>query len=364
MAVLLAELVPLLEHGGDVSARSKIEWCDHTFNPWWGCAKVSPGCNHCYAEGVSARWGHDVWGVNADRRFFGDKHWAEPLKWNRQAEASGVHARVFSGSMCDVFEDREDLFQPRARLFDLIEATPWLDWLLLTKRPQNVSNLAAWGGPGLRDWPANVWLGTSVEDQRRADERIPRLLEVPARVRFLSAEPLLGPVDLSTYFAVEWMDSLGAPGTDENGGYGHEMFATLSGRVGPAGGLHWVIVGGESGPGARPMHPQWARDIRDQCAAADVPFFFKQWGDWIPVASDRRDGDALVIPNPWNKYNRRDEHGRPEHYVPWNPNRDGLGPGPDAMFGSAVLRRVGKKAAGRELDGRTWDNYPTPAVAL
>lgn len=299
-----------------MSAGSKIEWTDHTFNPWWGCAKVSPGCNHCYAEGVADRWGHDVWGVKADRRFFGDKHWAEPEKWNRQAQQAGVRARVFSGSMCDVFEDRADLDEHRARLTDLIDRTPNLDWLLLTKRPENVKRLALWGD----SWPTNVWLGTSVEDQRRADERIPHLLDVPAKVRFLSCEPLLGPVDLS-----KWLCTCGHA---DDFGVDHDDDCPWSRRL-PH--LSWVIVGGESGAGARPMHPRWARSLRDECVQAGVPFFFKQWGEWVPYSCVP---DGVTF------------EGREE-----------------TLSGQEYCIRVGKKAAGRQLDGRTWDEYPvTEAV--
>jgi protein gp37 len=234
-----------------------IEWCDHTFNPWWGCAHVSPGCVNCYAETLSKRWGNDVWGKGGSRRFFGDTHWNEPLKWNRKAEAEGVRRRVFCGSMMDVFEDRPDLISPRARLFQTISQTPHLDWLLLTKRPENSARLTPllWAMAG---WPKNIWLGTSVEDQKRADERIPKLLEIPAIIRFLSCEPLLGPVDLEP-----WLSQ-------------------------PVRTLDWVIVGGESGPKARPMDPEWARSLRDECVCPEVAFFFKQWGGPTPKSGGRK----------------------------------------------------------------------------
>ncbi len=139
-----------------MAKNSRIEWTTHTFNPWWGCVKVSPACKHCYAESWAKRVGSNVWGIKAERRFFGDKHWAEPLKWDVLAAASGVRARVFCASMADVFEDRRDLDVHRARLWKLIEATPHLDWLLLTKRPEIISRLAPWAN----QWPENVWLGT------------------------------------------------------------------------------------------------------------------------------------------------------------------------------------------------------------
>lgn len=245
-----------------MGADTKIEWTHHTFNPWWGCEKVSPGCAHCYADTFAKRVGQKVWGADAPRRFFGDKHWAEPLKWNRYAEKAGKRRRVFCASMADVFEDRTDLRDARATLFHTIGATPHLDWLLLTKRPENIARLWAEATAFPPPWP-NVWLGTTVEDQQRADERIPKLLAVPAAVRFLSVEPLLGPVDLRFHLGIA-----------EN----HDDLR---------GGIGWVIVGGESGPGARPMHPAWARSIRDQCRAAGVAFFFKQQGAWTPRRPDR-----------------------------------------------------------------------------
>jgi protein gp37 len=234
----------------EVAKNSRIEWTNHTFNPWWGCVKVSPACKHCYAESWAKRVGQNVWGVGSDRRFFGDKHWSEPLKWNAAAEAAGERARVFCASMADVFEDRRDLDAARAQLWALIGATPWLDWLLLTKRPEAAVELVPWG----KSWPANVWIGTTVEDQQRAQERLPILSALPAVVRFISAEPLLGAVDLTN-----WLPS-----------------------------LDWVITGGESGPKARPSSPSWFTSIMNQCMAADVAFHFKQWGDWVP-------GDGIAL---------------------------------------------------------------------
>jgi len=226
-----------------MSANSSIEWTDHTFNPWWGCSRVSPGCENCYAETLSARYGHRVWGPakTTPRRIFGPQHWAEPLKWNAAAVQAGVRKRVFCASMSDVFEDHPDVGEHRAALWRLIEQTPALDWLLLTKRPENIRKMlpASW----LEDFRANVWLGTSVEDPRRARERIPLLVDVPGAVRFLSCEPL-----------VEALPNL------------------------PLAGIDWLIVGGESGPGARPMQPDWALDLRTQCKDAGVAFFFKQTG--------------------------------------------------------------------------------------
>ncbi len=274
-----------------MAKNSRIEWTKHTFNPWWGCVKVSPACKHCYAESWAKRVGSAVWGVNAERRFFGEKHWAEPLQWNAAALAVGERDRVFCASMADVFEDRADLAWWRERLWHLIGQTPSLDWLLLTKRPELVGSMVPWSG----DWPANVWIGTTVEDQQRADERLPHLAKLPAAVRFISAEPLLGPLSIS-----EWLDVS----------------------------LDWVITGGESGPKARPSSPTWFRDLLNQCMATDVAFHFKQWGDWAP-------GQGINLAKA--RASQADD-------------------------GTTMLR-VGKKVAGRALDGEIWDGLPKARVA-
>lgn len=241
-----------------MGATTAIAWTDHTFNPWWGCERVSPGCQHCYAEAFAKRTGNDVWGKRAERRFFGDKHWNEPLKWDRQAEAAGRPSLVFCASMADVFEDRDDLDEQRERLAGLICATPHLIWQLLTKRPQNVWSMA---NDLFWQWPQNVWIGTTVEDQERADERIPHLLRIPAPVRFLSCEPLLGPVH-----------------------FGAVNLAMLE----------WVIVGGESGSKHRQMDMNDARSIVEQCEEAKVPVFFKQVGGRTPTAGgDEIDGRRI-----------------------------------------------------------------------
>lgn len=270
-----------------MSEATKISWCDSTWSPWRGSAKVSPGCANCYAETLSRRnpavlgeWGKDGKRViNAD--------WRKPLAWDRAAKRDGVRRRVFP-SLCDVFEDRPDLDGPLARFFQLIHATPNLDWLVLTKRPELwldrvwaatriarhvygsdwwIDHLDGWGN--LNDPFPNVWLGVSVEDQDSADARIPLLLRTPAAVRWISAEPLLGPVDLMQ------LDDHSRGGLTIYGWnclYRNPTF----GRPG----IDWVVVGGESGPNARPMHPDWVRSLRDQCADSGVPFLFKQWGEW------------------------------------------------------------------------------------
>ena len=255
---------------------SKIEWTDHTFNPWWGCTRVSPACDHCYAETFAKRTGHDVWGRDGDRRTFGDKHWSEPVRWNEKAKAEGVRRRVFCASMADVFEDRPDLDGERARLWDLIDDTPSLDWLLLTKRPENIQRMypSRWH---YRHPQANVWLGTTVENQRYADLRIPKLLQVPAAVHFLSCEPLLGAIDLN-----RWLHDSNCWIVDD--AEESQCCTCAEPREVAVG---WVIAGGESGAGHRPMDIDWPRALRDQCVAAGVPFLFKQWGGRTPKAGGR-----------------------------------------------------------------------------
>lgn len=277
---------------------SAIEWTHHTFNPWWGCVKVSAGCKHCYAETWSRRVGLDIWGARNDRRFFSDAHWREPIRWNADATAARVRRRVFCASMADVFEARSDLDLVRERLWSLIEATPALDWLLLTKRPEQIAEKAPWGNR----WPLNVWLGTTAENQLWANRRIPILLEHPAVVRFVSCEPLVGHLDLS-----RWM----------NANKGEHR-------------INWVIAGGESGSKARPVNPEWVRSLRDQCKRANVAFHFKQWGQWCP---DQRGASA---------------NAKRVHVF-------------DSFGKASIVVRLGKHAAGRDLDGRTWDEFPMPA---
>jgi protein gp37 len=300
-----------------MSQNTKIEWATHTFNPWIGCTKVSPGCANCYAEAHDRRFGGGHWGKGVPRKRTSEANWRKPLKWDRDAQEN--RPRVFCASLADWLDDEVPI-EWLADLLGLIHSTPNLDWLLLTKRPENwlhrmalAQSITVDGNPfptvrKLTDkWfagrpPANVWIGTTVEDQTRADERIPALLKIPAKVRFLSCEPLLGPVDFAKGGCAAWM-----------------------------GLIEWVICGGESGPNARPMHPDWARTLRDQCAAACVPFFFKQWGEWIPFGMGasymQSFKEAKLLPN---------------------------GPGATGW----PVYRVGKKLAGRQLDGREHSEFP------
>ncbi len=282
---------------------SDIEWTHHTFNPWWGCAKVSPACNNCYAEAWAKRTGHAVWGSDSPRRFFTAAHWAEPLKWNADAGRRGVVERVFCASMADVFEDREDLSQEREKLWKLIDETPYLNWLLLTKRPQNISKMAPWAEDQI--WPPNVWLGTTVESQAWAKSRLPHLLKHNSSVRFLSCEPLLGSLDLLPWLNIPNLNP-----------------------------LSWVIAGGESGAQSRPMKESWLVNLRDFCLSNGIAFHFKQWGHWVPAA---------MLPTLTAEEKSKEftlEHER-VMFVP-----------------------LGKKLAGRKLQGRTYDGLPKNVLLL
>lgn len=299
---------------------SKIEWCTHTFNPWHGCVKVSPGCQHCYAEVLDKRFGRAVWGPakTTPRMGMSENYWKQPARWNEAAMLQpygSERPRVFCASMADVFEDHPGVLEWRTRLWETIGACDAMDWLLLTKRPENILQMVppAWAAGY---WPAHVWVGTSCEDQQRADVRIPELLKVPAQVRFLSCEPLLGPINLQNLWQATPCYYCG-----NNDGEAGRCYCGMST---PAE-IHWVICGGESGPGARPMAPAWARSLRDQCEEAGVAYFFKQWGQFTPYyeAVDPEAGKLIMSEYP-----------------------------------NGTMKSVGKHAAGRLLDGRTWDELP------
>lgn len=300
--------------------KTGIEWTDATWNPVTGCDKVSPGCDHCYAETFAERWrgteGH-YFERGFDVQLRPDKL-DLPLRWTKPR-------RIFVNSMSDLFHDKVP-DEYIARVFAVMACAYQHTFQLLTKRHGRMKSLLSSSefvamvdresiaydrsplGHRQISWPLrNVWLGVSAEDQKRADLRIPALLDTPAAVRFVSAEPLLGPLDIARF--VEHEDA--------------------KYDVSP---LDWVIVGGESGPGARPMHPDWARSLRDQCVAASVPFLFKQWGEWV---TEDQSPEDIVLPGVSTRH--------------WGDSE------PDVY-------KVGKKRAGRELDGRTWDQYPV-AVA-
>lgn len=273
--------------------KSAIEWTDATWNPWHGCHKISPGCKFCYMFREKKQYGQDPNLVVRSKTKFGD-----PLKWKEPR-------LIFTCSWSDWFIEEADAWRDEA--WDIIRRTPQHTYQILTKRIERAA-----GRIPLPPLP-NVWLGVSVEDRRRADERIPLLLQTPAAVRFLSVEPLLEPVDL-----LNLQGGLSAL-------TGWRQTADACSIPKELRGIDWVIVGGESGSGARPMHPGWARSIRDQCAAVGVPFFFKQNGEFVSVSEVAGPGA--------------------HHHFP-----DG-----------STVRRVGTKAAGRQLDGREWNEMPGAA---
>lgn len=325
-----------------MTANTKIEWADHTFNPWTGCTKVSPGCDHCYAESWAKRSGHVEWGPYKARRRTTESYWQQPRKWNAQAAAEGRRYRVFCASLADVF-DNAVLFDWRLELFELIRATPHLDWLLLTKRIGNAAamieevmrHIDIGHAPAFAAWPwPNVWIGSTVVNQEEADRDILKLINTPAAKRFLSIEPMIGRITLTKVKRFpggacdrEYIDAVnGRAWTDYAGmGLKGDKFAypgvPFSGEG--ARGIDWVILGGESGHGARPMQPEWVCTVRDDCEAAGVPFFFKQWGHWAPY--DRGQVDSRLLVNPTAMSN---------------------------------LRPYGKSVAGRMLDGREYSQVP------
>lgn len=388
---------------------TKIEWCDHTFNPWRGCAHrilpdgtPHPGCDHCYAEAMSKRNPTSLgeWGEQGVRVCAAPAYWRQPYQWNAAAERAGVHARVFCASISDVFEDWDALIYDHANgllltcecgwrgtaaphkdhakgwrhcpprdstrlltmddmrrdLFDMIYKTPNLDWLLLTKRPELAAvwlreERARIEYDDQTDPFANIWVGTSISNQHTADVLVPQLLKcrVLVPVLFMSIEPLLGPIDLQS-----WLVDCAEQAEYSLAHYGSSQ---------P---IDWVIVGGESGHHARPMHPDWARSLRDQCQSAGVAYHFKQWGKWAPA-------DAAPEPKPEPTTILK---GTPAECVVMRPPSrsicwvDADGPvkiiGGDGKFTGDSPRgvcmiRVDKHAAGRMLDGREHSEFPAPA---
>jgi protein gp37 len=335
---------------------TKIEWCEHTFNPWIGCTKVSPGCEHCYAESWAKRSGLVKWGPN-ERRRTSPANWRKPLVWDKRARAfftswesfksefPGLtddellargfvkprRPRVFCGSLCDVFDDQAP-DEWRHDLGELIRETPFLNWMLLTKRIRNADRMLRTMFPLLETFPdgipRNVWLGATITTQTEADRDITKLLALPAAVRFLSIEPLFEPIKPL------WLRS------DE---IGRRL-------IGAQPGIDLVIAGGETGPKARPVHLEWVRSLRDQCVDAGTKFFFKSWGEWLPWTQFN---GSEVIDDPEQTRYRTLEYtdGKWEDagYPQWCDDIDGM----------QCVARVGKKIAGRLLDGRTWEEMPT-----
>jgi protein gp37 len=319
-----------------MAKNSNIEWTDHTFNPWIGCAKVSAGCKHCYAETLmDKRYKRVKWGPAGQRVRTSAANWRKPLAWNREAKEQGRRAKVFCASLADVFEHKPDqqpeMDQWRYELFKLIIDTPHLDWLLLTKRPASVNPMIehVTGFSASHMWfhaAQNVRIGTSFENQEQANKRLPALMEVPAP-NFVSCEPILGPVDLTRMYVLRHNKPVNM--LKIAGCVMHAPGHCLGDCRWRWPGLGWVIVGGESGTDARPMHPKWARDIRDDCVDAGVPFLFKQWGRWLPFGQSAPDDDGT-----------------------WCP------PGRIIRAYQHNFQGIGKKLSGRLLDGREWNQFP------
>lgn len=345
-----------------MAANSKIEWTDSTFNPWIGCTKISPACDHCYAEAqMDTRMSRVKWGAGQPRSRTSESYWKQPLRWNarpfvecmacgwrgekRECNVADGHPgfhppvascalcpncmeptmkasrrRVFCASLADVF-DNEAPPAWRAELLALISGTPNLDWLLLTKRIGNVAKMIEAPGMQKCGLPPNVWLGSTICNQAEAERDIPKLLAVPAARHFLSIEPMLSGLDVRP-----WL-----PGPCQHPAC-HEGSIPVAGsgrpcpwcQCGPSKRLDWIIAGGESGPHARPSHPDWFRSLRDQCAAAGVPFLMKQWGEYVEWTGAESPSPSWRFPHPDN----------------------------------TPMVRVGKKAAGRLLDGVEHNGVP------
>ncbi|MHC2298195.1 DUF5131 family protein [Rhizobium mongolense] len=345
-----------------------ISWADMTFNPWVGCTRVSPACDGCYAAHLmETRMGRVQWGgpgIGAGtRELTSVSNWRKPKTWNKKASAEGKRPFVFCSSLADVF-DNEVPSEWRLDLFDLIRATPNLIWLLLTKRPQNIVKLfdeaciggELLGGESLADhWPRNAAIGTTVEDQQRADINVPALLAAKAALSpafaFLSCEPLLGPINLRGLREFNpqgkpWIDALS--GAVTSGGVPRSRsecgISVTTSWTSPK--IDWVITGGETDQGAhkaRPTHPDWFRSLRDQCAAAGIPFHHKQNGEWIPWIPRKGNPDGKPIQHVMQDGSE---------YYPGN-------------FGSSLqsMIKIGKKLSGRELDGVTHDAFPEVRAA-
>jgi protein gp37 len=331
---------------------SKIEWTDKVWNPVTGCNKISPGCDNCYAYSMSKRFCKE-WGLSADDPFKVTLHperLEQPLRWTKPS-------KIFVCSMADLFHDdvpTDFIYE----VFDRIAACAYKNlghiFMILTKRPERMAeifnyysfkeNVCWWQDEDEvvteLPWPLpNVWLGVTAENQEQANKRIPVLLQIPAAVRFVSAEPILGPVDLNQLLVPEDIRQLHFSALQEQ----HDDCYYSSNNL-----LNWVICGGESGPGARPMHPNWARSLRDQCEVAGVPFFFKQWGEWLPAECrgngetfyrNVSDGKMSITYSDWGK----------SRYHWWGGN---FGDGKPVSF------RIGKKSTGSLLDGQEWKQFP------
>ena len=357
---------------------TEIEWTDATWNVITGCSVVSPGCTNCYAmklAGTRLRNHSSRAGLTRDTKAgpvwtgeirFNEQWLDQPMRWSRPRTIFVcAHGDLFAQGVTDDMLDK---------VFAVMALAPQHVFQVLTKRPERMRDycrrtdererhpsmtvaalMAAtgrWNTPALdlRIWPLpNVWLGVSVEDQTRANERIPVLLDTPAAVRWISAEPLLGPIQIAEYLPNPLWNDLPSWRSPE---------------------LDWIVAGGESGPGARPMHPDWVRSIRDQCAAASVAFLFKQWGQWAPICEMSEAATDRCY-----RSNRRAKDGECQDTLDEIYGRTGIvqshvlhqdgsrhdNTAPMAFqqgTGAMTMFAIGKKAAGRELDGVTHDGFP------
>lgn len=402
-----------------MSTRTNIEWCDSTFNGWTGCTAISAACDHCYAEAWSKRAGSRVgkWGPGAPRVRTSAALWRDPVRWNDtpfwacpcgwrgtskemvlRDDGHGAwvacpncgagaftpaRRRVFTASLGD-YLDNEVPLEWLADLLDLIRKTPSLDWLMLTKRVGNwgkrlagAIEISKASKPDLASWlerwvageaPENVWLGITVCNQVEAERDIVKLLSIPARIRFLSVEPMLGAINLERACDLA-EETLCAQRTWTE--MADAQLCLRAHRRGSVGMIDWVICGAESGPGARPMHPEWARRLRDQCLEADTPFLFKQWGEWIPISQlseveDRALWKSRVQAKPHEDQEALDEiHGRRCTVDLRVVHLDGYVHGPLEVNafppGAMTVYKLGKQKSGRLLDGEEHNGFPAAA---
>lgn len=358
-----------------MTQNSKIEWCDHTWSPWEGCQKVGPGCDHCYAETRNARFAGGTainWGPGAPRRRTSAANWREPLRWNDSHDTfDAVHGRrqpMFSASLADIFDNAVPI-EWFVDMLDVWRQTPNLDKLVLTKRIGNVTKRLGEAFdhlfaredcesnptvPWLATWiagnaPPDIWLGATVVNQTEADRDIPKLLRAPARIRFLSMEPLLGHVDVFSTMTGELLHT--------------------SGNDYDPGAIDWIIAGGESGHLARHMHPAWPRSLRDQCAAAGVPFLLKQWGEWHTATVLTSTGEPVFRTfetfEQWvNKAPTWVSGGicLDRYGMSLKTGEDFMRARDEDRFPVTVMHRVGKKAAGRLLDGVLHHAFPVTSA--
>lgn len=330
--------------------KTRIEWTEYSWNPVTGCTPISEGCQNCYARRMANRL-RGRCGYPADDPFLVTLHperLEEPLKWRNPR-------RVFVCSMGDLFHENVP-FEYIAKVWQTMNNAEQHTFLVLTKRPKRMKEFLSrlgWYTHDRETNPAeavldeggkytlpNVWLGVTAENQQRADERIPILLQIPAAVRFVSVEPMLGQVDLSKWLGGTWYCETCECIVDPEFVPFSEIHYPCENYLDFIPGIDWVICGGESGHGARPMHPEWVRSLKDQCQEAGVPFFFKQWGEWFP--RDQWEWNPeLILPD--DEYAFRDGSGT--HVF-------------ESIDGLCPVHRVGKKAAGRILDGQIWDEMP------